>query len=500
MAASYTAKDILVLEGLEPVRRRPGMYIGGVDATGLHHLLWEIVDNSVDEAMNGHADRITRHAPQGRRVGHRHRQRPRHPGRPARAVQEAGARADPHHAARRRQVRGQELLPLGRPARRRRVGRDRALREAGRARQARRRRVGADVRARQGDRAAQEARRRARQRHDHLLPPRREDLPEASSFDAEAHRRARSRPRPICTAASPSSSTTRRPARKATLPLRGRPAGLPREDHRRDAASAPLGGEVFAIQQAAGRPPPRLRPRLDRGHHRARAVVRQQHPDHLRRRARERPQGRPREGGPQLPDRPQPRAARPHDHRRGRARGPGRACSSIKIPQPQFQGQTKERLNNAEVTPVIDGIVRTALENALNANRTAGDAIANRVILAARARSASRAAARAGAAQERHLASPEPAGQARRLQLDRPERVRALHRRGRLRRRLGQAGPRSQLPGDPAAARQGAQHRAGVDREGARQQGARPTSSRRSAAAPARTSTPASSATTRSAC
>ena len=59
MAASYTAKDILVLEGLEPVRRRPGMYIGGVDATGLHHLLWEIVDNSVDEAMNGHADRIT---------------------------------------------------------------------------------------------------------------------------------------------------------------------------------------------------------------------------------------------------------------------------------------------------------------------------------------------------------------------------------------------------------------------------------------------------------
>ncbi|HYR95893.1 MAG TPA: ATP-binding protein, partial [Candidatus Binatus sp.] len=59
MAASYTAKDVLVLEGLEPVRRRPGMYIGGVDAAGLHHLLWELVDNSVDEAMNGHADRIT---------------------------------------------------------------------------------------------------------------------------------------------------------------------------------------------------------------------------------------------------------------------------------------------------------------------------------------------------------------------------------------------------------------------------------------------------------
>src|SRR5512143_2129418 len=58
MAATYTAKDILVLEGLEPVRRRPGMYIGGIDSAGLHHLLWEIVDNAVDEVMNGHATRI----------------------------------------------------------------------------------------------------------------------------------------------------------------------------------------------------------------------------------------------------------------------------------------------------------------------------------------------------------------------------------------------------------------------------------------------------------
>ncbi len=56
--ATYTAKDITVLEGLEPVRRRPGMYIGGVGSTGLHHLVWEILDNSVDEAMNGHASNI----------------------------------------------------------------------------------------------------------------------------------------------------------------------------------------------------------------------------------------------------------------------------------------------------------------------------------------------------------------------------------------------------------------------------------------------------------
>ncbi|MEX2215718.1 MAG: DNA topoisomerase IV subunit B [Phycisphaeraceae bacterium] len=62
----YTGEDILVLEGLEPVRKRPGMYIGGVSSAGLHHLVWEILDNSIDEAMNGHADdiKVTLHADQ----------------------------------------------------------------------------------------------------------------------------------------------------------------------------------------------------------------------------------------------------------------------------------------------------------------------------------------------------------------------------------------------------------------------------------------------------
>ena len=151
-SGNYTAKDITVLEGLEPVRKRPGMYIGGVGSAGLHHLVWEILDNAVDEAMNGYASNIWRHAARRRLVDHDRRRRPRHPGRQASDDEEERARSDLHGAARRRQVRARQLQDRRRPPRRRRQRRQRAVEGARRDGQARRRAVGDALQAGQAGR------------------------------------------------------------------------------------------------------------------------------------------------------------------------------------------------------------------------------------------------------------------------------------------------------------------------------------------------------------
>ena len=89
-ADSYSAKDIEVLEGLEPVRRRPGMYVGGTDERALHHLVAEALDNAMDEAVAGHANRIEISLQAGNRLtivdngrGIPVDEHPRHPGKSA---------------------------------------------------------------------------------------------------------------------------------------------------------------------------------------------------------------------------------------------------------------------------------------------------------------------------------------------------------------------------------------------------------------------------------
>ena len=177
-SANYTAKDITVLEGLDPVRKRPGMYIGGVGMAGLHHLVWEILDNAVDEAMNGYASniRVTLHADgssitiedDGRGI----------PDRQTPIDEEERARSHLHGAARRRQIRARQLQDRRRPARGRRERRQRAVEGAGRDRQTRRRVLGDAVQAGQAGQPAQEARRGARHRDDDLFPSRRRHLSE----------------------------------------------------------------------------------------------------------------------------------------------------------------------------------------------------------------------------------------------------------------------------------------------------------------------------------
>ena len=212
-STAYTSEHITVLEGLEPVRRRPGMYIGGTDTKGYHHLLWEIVDNSVDEVINGFGTRIEV-------ILHKD-------GKSA-TVTDNG-RGIPVDIKKEFKKSALELVLTTLHA----GGKFSSAQyqfsgglhgvgssvvnalseELARRDQARRRQLGAALRARQGGHEAQEARPRARHRHLDHVPPRPGDLRQAGRSPPRRSASA-STPRPSCTRGSRSSSSTRRRGRR----------------------------------------------------------------------------------------------------------------------------------------------------------------------------------------------------------------------------------------------------------------------------------------------
>jgi DNA topoisomerase IV B subunit len=389
MAATYTAKDILVLEGLEPVRRRPGMYIGGVDKAGLHHLLWEIVDNSVDEAMNGHADRIrvVLHkdgssltvSDNGRGIPvDKHKQYKKPALELILTTLHAGGKFEAtsyYHSGGLHGVGASVVNALAEKlvARVKRDGAEweqtfsRGKATGGLKRLGAARGTGTTI----------------------FFKPDTQIFP-SIRFDAAL--------------------VAERLEAKAylhgglTIEFQDETSGETATYHYEDGLRAylakivneakqlPIGGELFTIHKEQD------------GLHLDCAIA---WTEDTVERVQSFVNGIPTTSGGAHENGlksglvkavrnyatthnliPRGIQLTAEDTREGIV-----ALLAIKIAQPQFQGQTKERLNNAEVTPLIDGVVRTVLENALNANRTAGDTIAQRVILAARARSASRAAA-----------------------------------------------------------------------------------------------------------
>ena len=460
---NYDSGDITVLEGLEAVRRRPGMYIGSTGPRGLHHLVYEVVDNSVDEALAGYCDRveITLNPDGSCTVVDNGR------GIPVSAMADQGGRSALEvvmtvlHAGGKFGGDGYKvsggLHGVG-------ISVVNALSES----------LVAEVRRDGGVFEQRFARgRAARARSSAPATPRTPgttitflpdpDIFEEPDFDFETLAQ-RLRETAFLTRGLVVRLVDRaRRGPRGRVPLRGRHPRLrppPQRDPRRRSTATWSSSRSRAPEGASrsrcSGPRPTARPSTPS------------------RTTSTRTRAAPTSPGSAPPSRARStttRAPRGCSRRRtttSRARTRARASrrsSRVKLREPQFEGQTKTKLGNSEITGFVNAAVTQRLAEYLEEHPAEARAICGKAINAAQARQAARKA-RDLARRKGAMDSTNLPGKLADCSDRDPEQHRAVPGRGRLGRRLGDHGPPVELPGDPAPARQDHQRREGPHRQG----------------------------------